>query len=50
MSDTTKTELLDAIKCILEVTDADLSWDQLPHRSRIQDAIKFINTLIVLEQ
>ena len=50
MSDTTKKEMLDAIKCILEVADADLSWDQLPNRYRIQDAIKFINTLIVLER
>ena len=50
MSDTTKPELLAAIKCILEAADADLSWSQLPNRYRIQDAIKFINTLIVLEQ
>jgi hypothetical protein len=46
----TKIELLETVKTILEVADADLSWDLLPNRFRIQDAIKFINTLIVLEK
>jgi len=39
-------DLLNSVKCILEVADDDLSWDQLPNRYRIQDAIKYINTLI----
>ena len=50
MSDKTKVELLETVKSILEVADADLSWDQLPNRYRIHDAIKFINTLIALEK
>jgi hypothetical protein len=50
MSDTAKIELLETVKSILEVANADLSWSQLPNRYRIQDAIKFINTLIVLEK
>ena len=50
MSDLTKMHLLATIKCILEDADTNLSWSQLPNRYRIQDAIKFINTLIVLEQ
>jgi hypothetical protein len=50
MSDKTKVELLETVKSILEDTDGRLSWDQLPNRYRIQDAIKFINTLIILEK
>ena len=50
MSDRTKVELLETVKSILENTDDRLSWDQLPNRHRIQDAIKFINTLIILEK
>ena len=46
----TKIELLETVKTILEVADADLSWDQLPNRYRIQDALKFINTLIIIER
>jgi len=46
----TKIELLETVKSILEVADADLSWDQLPNRYRIQDALKFINTLIIIER
>ena len=46
----TKMDLLETVKSILQVADADLSWDQLPNRWRIQDAIKFINTLIILEK
>ena len=37
--------MLDAIKATLEVADADLSWDKLPNRSRIQDAIKLLERL-----
>jgi hypothetical protein len=46
----TKIDLLETVKSILQVADADLSWDLLPNRYRIQDAIKFINTLIILEK
>ncbi len=46
----TRLELLETIKTILEVADADLSWDTLPNRRRIQDALKFTNTLIALEK
>ena len=46
----TRLELLETIKTILEVADADLSWDTLPNRWRIQDALKFTNTLIALEK
>jgi hypothetical protein len=46
----TKIDLLKTVKSILQVADADLSWDQLPNRYRMQDAIKFINTLITLEK
>ena len=45
-----KIELLETVKCILEAADSRLSWDQLPNRSRIQDALKFTNTLISLEK
>ena len=50
MNDTTKIELLETIKSILESADSRISWRQLPNRHRIQDAIKFTNTLIVLER
>jgi len=50
MSDIEKIELLETVKGILESTDTCLSWDQIPNRYRIQDAIAFINTLIVLEK
>lgn len=43
-------DLLYSIQTILERTDKDVSWDVLPNRHRIQDAIKFINTLIALEK
>ena len=45
-----KMHLLYSVQSILEKADADLSWDQLPNRHRIQDALKFINTLIVIEK
>lgn len=45
-----KMHLLYSIQSILEVADADLSWDTLPNRYRIQDALKFINTLIAIEK
>ena len=45
-----KMDLLYSIQTILQKTDADLSWSQLPNRYRIQDAIKYINTLIALEK
>ena len=45
-----KMHLLYSIQTILEKTDADLSWDTLPNRHRIQDALKFINTLIATEK
>ncbi len=50
MRDKTKIELLETVKSILDNADARISWDQLPNRYRIQDAIKFINTLIALEK
>ena len=46
----TRLELLEAIKHILDVADSALSWDQLPNRARIQHALKYINTLITLEE
>ena len=45
-----KLDLLYSIQTILEVADADLSWSQLPNRYRIQDALKFINTIIAIEK
>ena len=45
-----KMHLLYSIQSILEVADSDLSWDTLPNRYRIQDALKFINTLIAIEK
>ena len=45
-----KMDLLYSVQSILEKTDADLSWDALPNRHRIQDALKFINTLIAIEK
>ena len=45
-----KMDLLYSIQSILEKTDADLSWDTLPNRHRVQDALKFINTLIAIEK
>ena len=50
MTHQNKLDLLTSIKYILEVADADLSWDALPNRFRIQDALKLTNTLIVLEK
>ena len=44
-----KLDLLRSIQAILEVADADLSWDTLPNRGRIQSALKFTNTLITIE-
>jgi hypothetical protein len=49
MTQKDKLELLQTIQTILEVADADLSWDTLPNRWRIQDALKFTNTLIAIE-
>lgn len=49
MTQQDKLELLYTIQSILEVADADLSWDTLPNRWRIQDALKFTNTLIAIE-
>ena len=44
-----KMELLHSIQTILQVAIADLSWDTLPNRYRVQDALEFTNTLITLE-
>ena len=49
MTSKDKMDLLYSIQTILEVADADLSWDTLPNRHRVQDALKFTNTLIALE-
>ena len=46
----TRLELLKSIKTILDNADSDLSWDQLPNRCRIIQALKYINTLIALEE
>ena len=45
-----KLDLMYTIRSILESADSRLSWDQLPNRHRIQDALKFINTLIAVEK
>lgn len=45
-----KMDMLYTIQSILEVADADLSWDTLPNRWRIQEALKFTNTLIAIEK
>lgn len=45
-----KMDLLYSVQTILEVANADLSWDTLPNRYRVQDALKFINTLIAVEK
>ena len=50
MTQKDKLDLLYTIQSILEVADADLSWDTLPNRYRIQDALKFTNTLITIEK
>ena len=50
MRDKTKIELLESIKNILDSTDAAVSWDLLPNRYRIKEALKYINTLIALEE
>lgn len=42
-------KLLRSIRTILQVAIADLSWDTLPNRYRVQDALEFTNTLIKLE-
>ena len=43
-------DLLYSVQAILEVVDADLSWDTLPNRYRVQDALKYTNTLIAIER
>ena len=48
MTENDRLDLLNSVKYILETADADLSWDQLPNRYRIQDALKYINTLIAI--
>ena len=45
-----KLDLIYTVQTILEAADARLSWDQLPNRRGIQDALKYINTLIVIEK
>ena len=45
-----KMELLHKIQTILQVAIADLSWDTLPNRYRVQDALEFTNTLIAMEK
>jgi hypothetical protein len=50
MTQQDKMDLLYSIQSVLEVADADLSWDTLPNRYRIQDALKYTNTLIALEK
>lgn len=49
MTNKDKMDILYSIQSILEVADADLSWDTLPNRWRIQDALRFTNTLIAIE-
>ena len=50
MTQQDKMDLLYSIQSVLEVADADLRWDTLPNRYRIQDALKYTNTLIALEK
>lgn len=50
MTQQDKMDLLYSIQSVLEVADADLSWDTLPNRYRIQDALKYTNTLIAMEK
>ena len=50
MTQQDKLHLLYTIQSILEKADADLSWDTLPNRLRIQRALKFTNTLIAIEK
>ena len=45
-----KLDLLYTVQTILESADSRLSWDALPNRRAIQDAIRYINTLIALEK
>lgn len=45
-----KMHLLYSVQSILEKADTDLSWGTLPNRYRIQDALKFINTLVAIEK
>ena len=45
-----KLDLIYTVRTILEGADSRLSWDQLPNRRAIQDALKYINTLIVIEK
>jgi hypothetical protein len=44
-----KLDMLHTIQSILQTADADLSWDTLPNRWRIQQALKYTNTLIAIE-
>tara|TARA_B100000212_G_scaffold335413_1_gene307342 strand:- start:193 stop:357 length:165 start_codon:yes stop_codon:yes gene_type:complete len=45
-----KLDMIYTIQTILEAADARLSWDQLPNRHAIQDALKYVNTLIAIEK
>lgn len=44
-----KINMLNTIKCALHGADCRLSWDQLPSRHSIQNALKFTNTLLAME-
>lgn len=41
--------MLHTIKCALQSAEYRLSWDQLPSRHSIQNALKFTNTLLSVE-
>lgn len=45
-----KLDMIYTIQTILEAADTRLSWDQLPNRRAIQDALKYVNTLIAIEK
>lgn len=44
-----KINMLNTIKCALQSADYRLSWNQLPSRHSIQNALKFTNTLLSVE-
>ena len=49
MTQQDKIDLLNAIRNLLQTADNLLSWDTLPSRSSIQQAMKLTNTLAAHE-
>ena len=50
MTQQDKLDMLYTIQSILQTADDRLSWDMLPKRSSIQQALKFTNTLVAIEK